>query len=153
LRQEFRTQHKTVKIRRAAVIASWGLAAATVLVVAVTWTNWLHTKGSVSGKGFIAAVADQKVMPEVTNTATDVDGAADETLLASNDSEEFTLLPGDVPGTLEDGTVVQVRMQRGALGALGLAVNEERAADWIQVDLLVGEDGQPEAVRLQSSSN
>jgi hypothetical protein len=74
--------------------------------------------------------------------------------LASNDSGEFTLLPGDVPGMSEDGTVVQVRMQRGALGALGLAVNEESAADWIQVDLLVSEDGQPEAVRLpQTSSN
>jgi hypothetical protein len=155
LRQEFRTQHKTVKIRRAAVITSWGLAAAALLVVAVTWTTWRHTNGSGSGKGSpIVVGAGQKIAPEVTNTATDQSGGTDETLLASNDSEEFTLLPGDVPGTLEDGTVVQVRMQRGSLGAFGLAVNEERAADWIQVDLLVGEDGQPQAVRLpQSNSN
>jgi hypothetical protein len=41
-----------------------------------------------------------------------------------------------------------VRMQRGELGALGLPVNEERAAEWIQVDLLVGNDGLPQAVRL-----
>jgi len=27
-------------------------------------------------------------------------------------------------------------------------VNEERAGEWIQVDLLVGNDGLPEAVRL-----
>jgi hypothetical protein len=39
-------------------------------------------------------------------------------------------------------------MQRGALGALGLPVNEERVSDWIQVDLLVGQDGLPKAVRL-----
>jgi len=43
---------------------------------------------------------------------------------------------------------VRVRMQRGALGALGLPVNEERAGEWIQVDLLVGNDGLPQAVRL-----
>jgi hypothetical protein len=39
-------------------------------------------------------------------------------------------------------------MQRGALGALGLPVNEDLANDWIQVDLLVGDDGSPRAVRL-----
>ena len=47
-----------------------------------------------------------------------------------------------------DGSVVRVRMQRGALGDLGLPVNEERANEWIQVDLFVGQDGQPQAVRL-----
>jgi hypothetical protein len=29
-----------------------------------------------------------------------------------------------------------------------LPVNQELAGEWIQVDLLVGEDGQPQAVRL-----
>ena len=37
---------------------------------------------------------------------------------------------------------------RGALGAFGLPVNEDLASDWIQVDLLVGDDGAPQAVRL-----
>jgi hypothetical protein len=46
---------------------------------------------------------------------------------------------------------VRVRMQRGALGELGLPVNEERANEWIQVDLFVGQDGQPQAVRLPQS--
>jgi hypothetical protein len=157
LRQEFRTQHKTVKIRRAAVVASWALAAAALLVVAVTWMSWRQTKVNVPGNGSsIATATSQKVASEATNATTvanDANGAAEETLLASNDSEEFTLLPEEVPGMLEDGTVLQVRMQRGSLGALGLAVNEERAADWIQVDLLVGEDGQPQAVRLPQSRN
>jgi len=46
-----------------------------------------------------------------------------------------------------------VRMQRSSLGALGLPVNEQRASDWIQVDLLVGNDGLPEAVRLAQEAN
>ena len=59
---------------------------------------------------------------------------------------------GGVIGTLaldaDDAAILRVRMQRGALGALGLPVNEERANEWIQVDLLVGDDGLPQAVRL-----
>ena len=48
----------------------------------------------------------------------------------------------------DDAAILRVRMQRGALGALGLPVNEERASEWIQVELLVGDDGLPQAVRL-----
>jgi hypothetical protein len=43
-------------------------------------------------------------------------------------------------------------MQRGGLSSLGLPVDEERASDWIQVDLLVGDDGAPEAVRLHQDT-
>ena len=74
--------------------------------------------------------------------------ANESTLIAANDAEDFTLLPGSMAQEAGDGSVVRVRMQRGALGDLGLPVNEERANEWIQVDLLVGQDGQPQAVRL-----
>src|SRR5271155_3794118 len=40
LRQEFRTRHRTMKTRRAAVVVSWTLAAAAVLVGAVSLVNW-----------------------------------------------------------------------------------------------------------------
>jgi hypothetical protein len=39
-------------------------------------------------------------------------------------------------------------MRRSALGAFGLPVNEDLASEWIQVDLLVGNDGSPQAVRV-----
>ena len=64
------------------------------------------------------------------------------------DGGKFTLLPGSLPSETEEAAIVRVRMQRGALGALGFPVNEERAGEWIQVDLLVGNDGLPQAVRL-----
>jgi hypothetical protein len=74
--------------------------------------------------------------------------------VATKASDEFTPLPGSVPGFLDDSTIVRVQLQRGALGAFGLPVSEERASDWIQVDLLVAADGQPQALRLpQSASN
>jgi hypothetical protein len=52
------------------------------------------------------------------------------------------LAPGD------PGMIVRVQMQRGALESLGYPVDEVRAADVVQADLLVGEDGWPRAVRL-----
>jgi hypothetical protein len=61
---------------------------------------------------------------------------------------DFTPLPGALQPDINDASILHVRMQRGALGALGLPVNEDRAGEWIQVDLLVGDDGLPQAVRL-----
>jgi hypothetical protein len=71
-----------------------------------------------------------------------------ETLVAQADAGDFTLLPGALPADTDDAAILRVRMQRGSLGALGLPVTEERAGEWIQVDLLVGNDGLPQAVRL-----
>ena len=74
--------------------------------------------------------------------------AASQTLVAENELSGFTFLPGAVVTDTDDAAILRVRLQRGALGALGLPVNEERASEWIQVDLLVGDDGLPQAVRL-----
>lgn len=148
LRQEFRTRHKTKKARQAAVYAGWTLAAAAVVLAAVSWVNWRHKNGK--GNTESAVNSAQRVNINRTMPAGPELG---ETIVASNDAGEFTLLPGSLPGMLGDATVVRVQMQRGALGALGLTVNEERAADLIQVDLLVGDDGQPQALRLAETTN
>ena len=73
--------------------------------------------------------------------------ASDSALIADNEEDGFTALPGAIYTGNDDATIVRVGMQRGDLGAFGLPVNEDRAAEWIQVDLLVGNDGLPEAVR------
>jgi predicted anti-sigma-YlaC factor YlaD len=156
LRQEFRTRHVSYRTRRAAVIAGWALASAAVLVGSITWFSWRHEQDRRNAQR--SAAASRYV---VTNTNS-THGASSallagpelgETLVASSDSGEFTLLPGSMPGLLEDAAVVRVQMQRGALSALGLTVNEERASEWIQVDLLVGDDGQPQALRLPQSAD
>ena len=155
LRQDFRTRHKTMKGRRAAVIAAWSLAAAAALVAALSWASW-H-----SGRN--PNVARKTAPPQVAAPANSGQPARNvgasavvlgDVLVASGDSGDFTLLPGSLPSPMDDATVVRVRMQRGALDAFGFTVNEERASDWIQVDLLVGDDGLPQAVRLpQQASN
>ena len=153
LRQEFRTKHKTMRARRGAVITAWALAAAAILIVTIAWSNWSHEKSSSVAKRISpASQSGSAALRKAANVAP-AGPELGEVLLASNNSEEFTLLPASMPGFLGDATVVHFQMQRGALGALGLTVNEEHAGDWIDVDLLLGDDGQPQAVRLAQSTD
>src|ERR1700722_20530941 len=55
LRQEFRTRHRTMVARRAAVLASWALATAAILVGAISSWNWRETRILEAGKQKIAA--------------------------------------------------------------------------------------------------
>jgi len=164
LRQEFRTQHVTLKVRRTAIAAAWGLAAAAVLVGAVSWRNWHHGRqegttnhlnsvpaadnssknSSVAGANHETPAEVLKGMQQPSSAGT----ASSETLIADNELSGFTFLPGAFASDTDDAAILRVRMQRGALSVLGLPVNEERASEWIQVDLLVGDDGLPQAVRL-----
>jgi hypothetical protein len=146
LRQEFRTRHHTLKVRRTAIAAAWALAAAAVAVAAVSWVKW-NGANQVARKdsGTPTMAGNSASKNGAPNVSQDDSTVA---LVADNESGDFTLLPGVLPTDTEDSSILRVRMQRGALGALGLPVNEDLANDWIQVDLLVGDDGSPQAVRL-----
>jgi hypothetical protein len=154
LRQEFRTQHHTVKVRRVTVVSAWALAAAAVLVGTVSWINWrpIQNNGvqNHSNAPQTADNLDSNSNAAVSNPDSAGHGAAAsfDTLVADNELGDFTLLPGVLPADTDDAAILRVRMQRGALGAFGFPVNEDLAGEWIQVDLLVGDDGSPQAVRL-----
>jgi hypothetical protein len=155
LRQEFRTKHKTVKARRAAVILGWGMAAAAALFFAVTLANWrLRLGANLVGRrpSIDGSIPLKQDAPSALQGGTLAASEIGDVLVASNSSGDFSLLPDSMPPVPEDATVVRVQMQRAALGSLGLTVNEEHAGDWIQVDLLVGDDGLPQAVRLPQTS-
>ena len=142
LRQQFRTEYHTPKVRRTAVVTAWTLAAAAVLVGAASWVNWRASRNR-----NIAVRPDTRVLngsPTGQNAA-----AESQSVMADSELSDFTLLPGVLPADTDDAAILRVRLQRGALGALGLPVNEDRANEWIQVDLLVGNDGLPEAVRMR----
>ena len=139
LRQEFRTRHRTMPARRAAMIAAWALATTAVIVGAVSWRNWEKTRRE-------EATKHDLIVPSATQNQAQTNASAAAT--SEDDEGEFTLLPGSVPADTEDAAIWRVRMQRGALSALGFPVNEDRAGEWIQVDLLVGNDGLPQGVRL-----
>jgi len=144
LRQQFRTQYHAPRARRLAVVAAWGLVAAAALVGAVSWVRWHNSQHEdVARKPSTLAMNPGLHDPNATGEG--------QTLVAENELGDFTLLPGVLPAETDGSAILSVRLQRGALGALGLPVNEDRASEWIQVDLLVGNDGLPQAVRLPES--
>jgi len=147
LRHEFGMRHRTAKARSAGIFAAWALAAAAVLFAGVSWWNWRLAQTQhidVSARNGVKTSVPAPAAPSM-------DTSEDATLVADNEAGDFTLLPGSFPQDLDDSAIVRVGLQRGALSALGLPVNEERVSDWIQVDLLIGQDGLPKAVRLPQS--
>lgn len=152
LRQEFRTRHRTMTIHRAGIVAAWAMAAAALVIGVLGWRNWEQSQHvdlakQVSATPSNPATADPAKLP---SNSSDTLSAG---LLNVDDLGDFTPLPDASPEVNEQAEILRVRMQRGSLGALGLPVNEQRAGDWIQVDVLVGTDGLPEAVRLAQEEN
>jgi len=162
LKQELRTRREARVPRSTVAIAGWALAAAAVLVGAVSWgtSRRTHHQEVTRHEATVpSASAPISVFPEKDALATEREsrvrgepkkrsGRRESAIAKDDDTGKFTLLPGSWPAETEEAAVVRVRMQRGALGALGLPVNQELAGEWIQVDLLVGNDGFPQAVRL-----
>jgi len=144
LLQDLRAQKRPHEmVRRTGLIASWGLAAAALILGAVTWVNWHNgtQRTGIATKNYAVNV------PAVANSPMAV------TLVADEDSGAFTPLPGALPIANEDGSIYQVRMQRESLSTLGLPVNGDGSNDWVNVDLLVSDDGTPEGVRLHEDSS
>ena len=162
LRQEFRTRHRTMVARRAAVVAAWTLAAAAILLGAISTWNWQRARHEAASRHEVPVPSAPVQNPAPTSENVSASAKENEppaavkkssknvrrTAASADDAGKFTLLPGSLPAETDEAAIVRVRMQRGALGALGLPVNVERANEWIQVDLLVGNDGWPQAVRL-----
>jgi hypothetical protein len=149
--QAFRAEHRKAAGRRAGIAAVWALAAAAVVVAGVLAWNAQHQRHLQSNSPDLSAAGGSGAAPAGSSQ----NGSNSQLVagLSGDDSSEFTLLPGAVPGDTDDAAIWRVRMQRSSLAALGLPVNEQRASEWIQVDLMVGNDGSPEAVRLAQEEN
>lgn len=70
----------------------------------------------------------------------------------SDDEEEFTdfyaYYPGADLSSVDSGALVRVRVPSSELGAFGLQVAQGREDEWVNADLLVAEDGSPQAIRF-----
>src|SRR5262249_55547496 len=146
LLQELRAQKRPVELyRRGGMIGAWGLAAAAAVFGVVSWQNWRAEQHNPLTKKSNPAVGPIGTSPSRQS--------ADYLIVADEDTGAFTPLPGALPVASEDGSVYQVRMQRASLGALGLPVSQDGASEWINVDLLVADDGTPQGVRLHEDVN
>src|SRR5438046_261660 len=68
LLREFRTHHVTFKVRRAAVVAAWALAAAAGFAGVIGWRNWRHGRQEVVTKT-LEPVPAAKTSPESNSSA------------------------------------------------------------------------------------
>lgn len=150
---EFRRRHHQILGRRVVIAAAWAVAAAAVLVGAVSLRNWQRTRTREAARHeTVVPAALKKDLPlnaqnGVNNPSGQVNNL-DNTIASDDNGGDFTPLPGVLWAETDQSSVLRVRMQRATLGALGFPVSEDGASDWIQVDLMVGDDGVPQAVRL-----
>lgn len=94
------------------------------------------TNGVASGSGSVPGVESQPV----------------ETVVAENgNGATFIRLPYASDGrTVEDDAIVRAVLPRSALASMGFPVGDMNASEPVPVELMVGEDGTPEAIRLVS---
>lgn len=137
LKQELRTRREA-RVPRRTRVAAWALAAAAALAAALGWFHWQKATPAGKPSAAIAQSSSDRTEPVL--------------LAADYDTGDFTQLPASMPTASSDQAILQARVQRGALMQFGLPVAPEQAADWVDVDFLVGEDGQPLAVRLHQDS-
>ena len=162
LKQELRTKRESRTPLGTIAISAWALPIAAVLIAAVSWLAWerkphkqipkqqvlVQSLPTQNPKRLDTPVSESPRQHTPQPTAKKPSGAAQMPATTNQNTEPFTLLPGSLLSEADETEIVRVRIQRGALGTLGLPVNEDRAGEWIQVELLVGNDGLPQAVRL-----
>lgn len=144
LLQQLRVEKAAAQKRR----GQWrmvALGAAAVLLLALSLGLRHNLTSGKTGVSPLSAVANPVVGTEPLAENVSADMA---------DSTAFVSLPYAAdPATLEGGTVVRVELSRSALASMGMPVADASAADRIPADILLSEDGSPQAIRLVSQAN
>lgn len=130
-------------------LAVLGAAAAILLALGLGVRHWIASRPSnapaqtLSASGTLPAhVVGEQQSANVLN--------------ADLESEEGEFVPvpyADDPSALEGGAIVRVTLPQSALPSFGLPITESDGADRVFADLLVSEDGTPQAIRLVSDAN
>jgi hypothetical protein len=142
--QEFRREKAAAGGRRVRwQVAALGIAAAALLAFGLS----MHQRPVKPG-----VVAEQPSAPSQPGPAA---GAADQSQPAeADDWSDFVPLPyGADPVAAEEGAVVRVALSRVSLASLGVSLTAMESEDPVLADLVVSEDGTPQAIRLVSEEN
>jgi len=119
--------------------AALGIAAAVLLAAGVSIHRFgPGTKVAGNGPGSVAGVSTPAPTNEVAQNV-------------AESASDFVALPyADDPDGTEGGTVVRVELSGAALASLGMPVSLAGSSGSISADLLVSDDGTPQAIRLVS---
>jgi hypothetical protein len=97
-----------------------------------------------------AVAGGSRTPDESTSAASASANQADENEYA----EEFVPVPyADDLAASEGGAIVRVTLPRSALASFGLPITESEGTDRVSADLIVSQDGTPQAIRLVSQEN
>jgi hypothetical protein len=133
-------------------IAALGIAAAVLLAAGVSLHRFAPSlKGTGAGQG-IQANGSAAATPN-QNGQRGQAGARVEQSVAENESGFIALPYADDPDGVEGGTVVRVELSGPALASLGMPVSLTGSSGSIPADLLVSDDGTPQAIRLLSQES
>jgi hypothetical protein len=152
LLQEFR-RYKIESLRKSNPwrLAALGAAAAVLLAFGLLLR---HELAHVHNSGLPLQTASRQVaLPATTSSPSGAESEQNQ-----NEGSEYATayvpLPGaSDPATLEGGSIVRVVLSRSALLSLGLPVTDAGAGDQIRADLVLSEDGAPQAIRLVSQTD
>lgn len=160
--QEFRRQRAAVSRPRVRWVAAIGIAAAILLALGISLR---HRPGVSPGGGSVAETpAAGPVLPPKSEAAersapAGKPGQSSQSAPSGEqddfeDAAGFVLLPYAAdPAAADDGAIVRVMMSRAALASLGFSVKETGSEERVRADLVVSEDGTPQAIRLVSAEN
>ena len=132
----------------------WLSGAAVAAVAASVFAMlWLKPAAPKSAPSTTVAVAHQRPVPAVVNSSAAVMQPAVQIRKAANRrrpaSLEFYALPdADSLPPVETATVVRVQLPMSSLRLIGFPINEDRAGEAVQADVLLGQDGLARGVRL-----
>ena len=139
-------------------LAAFAIAAAVLLALGIS----LHRQSLATPGGVNSALSsvqtagqasDNSAVPKLATAAADAGTQA----AASDDSEYTTAympLPYAYdPSELEGGAVVRVVLPRAALVSYGLPVEGMGLRDHVTADMVVSQDGTPQAIRLVAQSD
>ena len=161
LREEFRKTHAGSARRRVRwQIAALATAAAVLLALGLSLR---HYERVTAGSGNDLRDAPS-LTPSISSNTGDVDSSgvdsvatevatADNQLSDSDSASAFIPLPyADDSMSTDGGAIVRVVLSRPELASLGLPVTDMSDTDRIPADIIVSEDGAPQAIRLVSQS-
>jgi hypothetical protein len=169
LLQEFRREKSAAASRGVRwQLAAFGVAAAVLLALGLSLhRQHLLAPGGVNSAQTTAQVPDSAAASKTATTAPGSDSqggvnrelpTADSAHAAQAKDTEYTTaympLPYAYdPSELEGGAVVRVVLPRAALVSYGLPVEGMGVADQVTADMVVSQDGTPQAIRLVARAN
>jgi len=153
---------REVHARRWILAVSGALAASLVVLVGAalllshessTLVRSLYAKLSpLAGRPQASGWTSSSASPSAADLPATAEDEAYDADTAAPEQEEVTDFVAYYPGadlsSLDSGALVRVRVPSSALGSFGMQVAQGSEEEWVSADLLVGEDGSPQAIRF-----